>query len=256
MCLQTVEVVVKRTFLEFVEVHGDEEACGDQRLLMRRAKTEPYRREHSSDRKGADLNSMMTATSSSEASSTTTLLGGSMSITSTRDMDNTEATPASIEEVAGVTRSSRNEDNRTTLMLRNLPNDYNREMFLDMLDLECLAGEYDFVYFPMDFKTGSGLGYAFVDFTSHEEALRAWKLLHGYNDWLVPSAKICDVCWSSPVQGFRANVQRYRNSPVMHHKVPDSCKPVVFSNGMRIQFPAPKKPIKCMPVQKASKRHS
>merc|ERR1712019_274092 len=37
-------------------------------------------------------------------------------------------------------RSLKNEDTRTTLMLRNLPNDYNRDMFLDMLDDECLAG--------------------------------------------------------------------------------------------------------------------
>merc|ERR1712019_103008 len=126
------------------------------------------------------------------------------------------------KEVKSGAIGSKNDDARTTLMLRNLPNDYDREMFLNMLDDECLAGEYDFVYFPVDFKTGSGLGYAFVNLTSHEEALRAWQLLHGYNEWLVPSAKVCDVCWSNPVQGLKANVNRYRNSPVMHHKVPDS----------------------------------
>merc|ERR1712187_414069 len=87
-------------------------------------------------------------------------------------------------------------------------------------------------------------------------ALRAWQVLHGYNDWLVPSTKVCDVRWSSPVQGLKANVERYRNSPVMHHAVPDSYKPVLFTNGFRVQFPLPKKPIKCMPVQRASNRRS
>jgi RNA recognition motif-containing protein len=141
-------------------------------------------------------------------------------------------------------------DKRTTLMLRNVPNDYNREMFLHLMDTEGLAGTYDFAYFPVDFKTGSGLGYAFVNFISHQEALRAWQCLHGYNDWFVPSAKTCDVCWSNPVQGLKANIDRYRDSPVMHHHVPDLYKPVVLTNGVRAPFPPPKKPIKCMPVKK------
>jgi len=157
------------------------------------------------------------------------------------------------KEVKSGATGSKNVDARTTLMLRNLPNDYNREMFLNMLDDECLAGEFDFVYFPVDFKTGSGLGYAFVNFTSHEEALRAWQLLDNYSDWFVPSTKTCEVRWSTPVQGFKANVQRYLNSPLMHHQVPDMYKPIVFSNGLRAEYPAPKKPIKYMPAKKASK---
>merc|ERR1739848_223809 len=102
-------------------------------------------------------------------------------------------------------------------------------MFLDMLNDEGLAGDADFLYFPVDFHTGSGLGYAFVNFTSHEEALRAWELLDGFLDWCLPSTKVCEVRWSTPVQGFRPNVQRYRNSPLMHEQVPDLYKPVVFS---------------------------
>merc|ERR1712046_476124 len=143
------------------------------------------------------------------------------------------ATSASQAPVKQDTRATslKNDDRRTTLMLRNLPNDYDREMFLYMLDDECLSGEYDFVYFPVDFKTGSGLEYAFVNFTSHEEALRAWNLLDAYDDWVVPSTKVCEVRWSCPVQGLEANVQRYRNSPLMHSQVPDSYKPVIFSDG-------------------------
>merc|ERR1712232_302589 len=111
----------------------------------------------------------------------------------------------------------------------------------------------DFVYLPVDFHTGSGLGYAFVNFTTHEEALRAWQLLHGYKDWLVPSTKTCEVRWSGSVQGLKANVQRYQDSPVMHHLVPDAYKPIVFSNGVRAEYPAPKKPIKYMPMKKGAK---
>jgi len=154
-----------------------------------------------------------------------------------------------VRDSAGGRKGHQNDDKRTTLMLRNLPNDYNREVFLQFLDSEGHAGKYDFVYFPVDFKTGSGLGYAFVNFLSHGKAMHAWKSLNGYRAWCVPSVKVCDVCWSNPVQGFRANVDRYRNSPVMHEDVPEEFKPAVFSNGCRAPFPKPRKPSKRMPFQ-------
>jgi RNA recognition motif-containing protein len=265
MCRQAVEVVEKRTFLEFVEVGHDEAIDGEQQLLMRRAKTEPSHWEQAVASKVAVVKQIPTVGSSSEPSSTPRSPCDSISPTSTLEVNSAESVSTSVsvdarqsalKPVTGGAGGLQHEDTRTTLMLRNLPNDYNREMFLDMLDLECLAGEYDFAYFPVDFQTGSGLGYAFVNFTSHVEALRAWQVLHGYNDWLVPSTKVCDVRWSSPVQGLKANVERYRNSPVMHHAVPDSYKPVVFTHGVRVQFPLPKKPIKCMPGQRAFNRRS
>ena len=37
------------------------------------------------------------------------------------------------------------------VMLRNLPNNYTRDMFLSLLDEQGLSGLYDFVYLPMDF---------------------------------------------------------------------------------------------------------
>ena len=40
---------------------------------------------------------------------------------------------------------------KTTVMLRNLPNNYSREMFLEMLDNQGLKGLYDFAYLPCDF---------------------------------------------------------------------------------------------------------
>lgn len=52
---------------------------------------------------------------------------------------------------------------RTTVMLRNLPNNYTREMFLEMLDSEGFRGSYDFVYLPCDFHRKANLGYAFVN---------------------------------------------------------------------------------------------
>jgi hypothetical protein len=135
-------------------------------------------------------------------------------------------------------------DDRTTLMFRNLPNNYTRANLLDMLDTEGFSKVYSFVYLPTDFKNFAGFGYAFVNFATHEAALLAKRHFQGYCNWSVPSQKICEVVWSGPVQGLSAHTERYRNSPVMHDSVPDEYKPVVFVNGSRVKFPPPTRKIR------------
>jgi len=116
-------------------------------------------------------------------------------------------------------------------------------MLLRMLDHEGFAGEYTFVYLPIDFDTGAGLGYAFVDLVDGSAVQRFWKTFDGYSRWIFPSAKICKVSWSSPHQGLAAHVKRYRNSPVMHDMMPDEYRPVLFKAGVRIAFPPPTKEL-------------
>jgi hypothetical protein len=135
-------------------------------------------------------------------------------------------------------------DDRTTLMFRNLPNNYTRAALLDMLDAEGFNRVYSFVYLPTDFKNFPGFGYAFVNFATHESAVRAKRHFQGYCKWSVPSQKVCEVVWSGPVQGLSNHTERYRNSPVMHDSVPDEYKPVVFVDGKRVKFPAPTKKIR------------
>lgn len=133
---------------------------------------------------------------------------------------------------------------RTTVMLRNLPNNYTREMFLEMLDSEGFRGSYDFVYLPCDFHRKANLGYAFVNMVDAPGVDALWNTFHGFSAWALPTSKVCEVTWSGPHQGFKAHVERYRNSPVMHKSVPDEYKPVIFKNGLRKPFPAPTKKVK------------
>lgn len=129
----------------------------------------------------------------------------------------------------------------TTVMLRNLPNNYTRAMLLRMLDNEGFSGMYNFLYLPIDFKTQACLGYAFVNLVDHSQVVNFWTKFSGFSNWVLPSKKVCSVGWSGPHQGFEAHVERYRSSPVMHPSVPDECKPVIFEQGIRVSFPGPTK---------------
>eukprot|EP00437_Effrenium_voratum_P035054 CAMPEP_0181463222 /NCGR_PEP_ID=MMETSP1110-20121109/34803_1 /TAXON_ID=174948 /ORGANISM="Symbiodinium sp., Strain CCMP421" /LENGTH=356 /DNA_ID=CAMNT_0023587913 /DNA_START=77 /DNA_END=1145 /DNA_ORIENTATION=+ len=133
---------------------------------------------------------------------------------------------------------------KTTVMLRNVPNNYTREMFLAMLDDNGFCGRYDFAYLPCDFHRRANLGYAFVNFVNCEVALAAWRRFDGFSEWALPSQKVCAVSWSGPHQGLEQHVERYRNSPVMHKSVPDEYRPVVFQNGVRQRFPSPTRSLK------------
>jgi len=133
---------------------------------------------------------------------------------------------------------------RTTVMLRNMPNNYSRAMLLDLLDSEGFAGQYDFLYLPMDFHSRASLGYAFINFVSCAAAAGFWKIFDGYSKWVIPSRKVSGVSWSGPHQGLEAHVERYRNSPVMSSAVPDEYKPVLFLEGVRTPFPPPTRRIR------------
>jgi hypothetical protein len=129
-------------------------------------------------------------------------------------------------------------------MLRNIPNNYSRDMLMDLLDREGFIGCYNFIYLPVDFHRLAGLGYAFVNFSKIEFAEQAKQHFQGFDRWAVSSHKVCDVTWGEPLQGLDAHLDRYRNSPVMHEDVPEQYKPVYLQNGARQPFPLPTKRIR------------
>lgn len=137
-----------------------------------------------------------------------------------------------------------NDVDRTTLMLRNLPNNYTRAKLLDVFDREGLQSLYNFVYLPIDFQSRVSYGYAFLNLINHESAEKAMQKLQGFTHWKASSRKVLEVCWSDPHQGIEAHIERYRNSPVMHPRVPDEHKPVLFVGGICVPFPEPTKQIR------------
>lgn len=143
---------------------------------------------------------------------------------------------------------------KTTVMFRNVPNDYTRSMFLALLDNEGFTHQYDFVYLPIDFSSKSGFGYAFINLISTPIAERFRTHFDGFSDWELPSYKLAEVTWSTPSQGLATHIERYRNSPVMHEGVPDEFRPVLYKDGVRVPFPLPTKLIKAPRVRHSAKR--
>jgi hypothetical protein len=139
---------------------------------------------------------------------------------------------------------------KTTVMMRNLPNNCTREMLLRLLDINGFSGCYDLVYMPTDFSSNVGLGYAFINLVSTKEASRFWSQFQGFSDWEVASKKVCEIGWSSLLQGLQSHIDRYRNSPVMHDSVPDEFKPVLFTNGERVPFPGPTKVLRAPRIRR------
>eukprot|EP00933_Yihiella_yeosuensis_P027030 TRINITY_DN2096_c0_g1_i1.p1 TRINITY_DN2096_c0_g1~~TRINITY_DN2096_c0_g1_i1.p1 ORF type:complete len:443 (+),score=97.64 TRINITY_DN2096_c0_g1_i1:119-1447(+) len=133
---------------------------------------------------------------------------------------------------------------KTTVMMRNIPNNYTRAMLLEMIDCQGFAGSYDFIYLPMDFGRCANLGYAFVNLKDSESAATFWRVFNHFSDWALPTAKVCEISWSGPHQGLKAHIDRYKNSPVMHRNVPDEFKPMIFAFGVRQEFPPPTKTLK------------
>jgi len=146
------------------------------------------------------------------------------------------------------------EDDMTTILLKNIPYHYTRQMVLQWLNSEGFEGSFDFVYYPMDFGHKAGMGYAFLNMVSNKEAKRVKSRLQDFNRWDLGDGervweKSCDVPWSGSMQGQSAYVERFRNSPVMHPNVPDEYKPMIFRHGCRLSFPAPTKRIKAPRVR-------
>ena len=121
-----------------------------------------------------------------------------------------------------------------TCMLRNLPNKYDADSVLAVIDKAGFAGKYDFVYVPIDWRNLCNVGYMFCNFRKHEDAVQFMTAFAGYRFASVNSRKVCDVCWAN-VQGLANNIEHYRSSPIL-----EKYRPLLFSpEGTRLPFPAP-----------------
>lgn len=144
---------------------------------------------------------------------------------------------------ADVGGSSMKPENYTTVMLRNIPNKYTREMLVKVLN-QSYKGHYDFMYLPIDFKNKCNVGYGFVNFCTSEACQRFIKQFDGVDvRQCLPGINSKKVAEVTPArqQGLTENVRRLRNSPVMNQLIdhPEWMPLILDKNGNAESFPLP-----------------
>merc|ERR1719230_2407945 len=82
----------------------------------------------------------------------------------------------------------------TTIMLRNIPNKYTRQMLIDRLHRAGFRGDIDYLYLPTDFANRCNVGYCFVNlrtslararFGTAFDGVAAQTCLPGFNSYKV-----------------------------------------------------------------------
>lgn len=106
------------------------------------------------------------------------------------------------------------QDVRTTVMIRNLPNNWTCDDMKDVLD-RVSFGMYDFAYLRIDFQRNMNVGYGFVNFTDANAIIPFCKA-YQHKDWqpqMVPS-KRGQISYAT-VQGLDCLIEKFRNSAIM-----------------------------------------
>lgn len=124
----------------------------------------------------------------------------------------------------------------TTLMLRNIPNMYTREMIIDEVKQRGLMNDIDFFYVPIDLRHHRSVGYCFINVTSPEAVQRFKSAFDGCKLKKVETAKRCEI-GIGKVQGLEANIEAYRNSAIM--LMEKKFQPMILQRGQEIPFPPP-----------------
>lgn len=124
-------------------------------------------------------------------------------------------------------------DVRTSVMIRNLPNDMTPADLKRILD-RTSHGRYDFSYLRIDFNNNKNVGYGFVNFVNAEDIIPFYEAVFG-KPWLpnVPCSKkygprVADVSYAT-IQGLDCLTDKMRNSSVMDEN-PDSRPKLWFTS--------------------------
>ncbi|CAL0314677.1 unnamed protein product [Lupinus luteus] len=130
------------------------------------------------------------------------------------------------------------EDNRTTLMIKNIPNKYTSKMLLAAID-ERRKGTYDFVYLPIDFKNKCNVGYAFINMIDPSMIIPFYQVFNGKKWEKFNSEKVALLAYAR-IQGKEALISHFQNSSLMNED--KRCRPILFNTegpnaGDEVPFP-------------------
>eukprot|EP00258_Populus_trichocarpa_P038067 XP_024454086.1 protein MEI2-like 4 isoform X1 [Populus trichocarpa] len=137
-----------------------------------------------------------------------------------------------------IDRILQGEDNRTTLMIKNIPNKYTSKMLLAAID-ERHKGTYNFVYLPIDFKNKCNVGYAFINMIDPRQIIPFYQAFNGKKWEKFNSEKVASLAYAR-IQGKAALIAHFQNSSLMNED--KRCRPILFNTdgpnaGDQVPFP-------------------
>ena len=108
-------------------------------------------------------------------------------------------------------------EKKTTLMIRNIPNKYTKELMLETID-EDFRDTYDFFYLPIDFNNNCNVGYAFINFKELKHIEPFYKKFNGKKWPIFNSEKVCSIKYAR-IQGKNECSKHFKGSSLMKHSV-------------------------------------
>ena len=100
-------------------------------------------------------------------------------------------------------------DNRTTIMIKNIPNKFSRDLLLSTID-QNFKGSYDLFIMPTDGNKNKNFGYSFINFTSSYFIPFFYYMFNNKKWSNTNSQKICEITYSK-VQGRENLISHYPN---------------------------------------------
>ncbi|CAD8120387.1 unnamed protein product [Paramecium sonneborni] len=125
------------------------------------------------------------------------------------------------------------DDDRTTLMIRNIPNKYSQSMLLENIDINN-KDTYDFFYLPIDFTNKCNVGYAFINFIDTKYISKFFIEFQGKKWKQFNSEKICEITYAR-IQGVEQLQGHFQYSTIMQEK-DNKLKPIFKKNRSDQQF--------------------
>ena len=99
------------------------------------------------------------------------------------------------------------DDKRTTLMIKNIPNKFSRDLLLNIIN-QNFRGTYDLFILPTDSNRYKNFGYAFINFTNSYFIPYFYFIFNGKMWSSTNSQKVCEITYSK-IQGKSNLVSHY-----------------------------------------------
>ena len=115
-------------------------------------------------------------------------------------------------------------ENRTTVMIRNIPIKYTDKVLEK--ELELFEGKYDCLYMPFDFDKGGNKGYSFLNLKSPYHVLLFYEVFQNKSWMFFDSKKICELNFANfqGINEIKKHAKNYRGSkkPVYYINTSDN----------------------------------